>query len=133
MIDGVALAIVAAVGLFLGVLGIVSLVAPARARGFLLGFAGSATKHYAELGIRLLVGAAFVVAAPQAPWSAALGLFGWVLLVTTAVLFLVPWRWHHRFARRAVPEALRFLPWVGVASLVFGALVLWAAIRGFAA
>jgi hypothetical protein len=128
-----ALALVAAAGVFIASIGVVSLVAPPRASRFLLGFASSPSKHYAELAIRFLVGGAFLIAAPRAVWPVALGAFGWVLIGTSAVLLLVPWHWHHRFARWAVPQALRFLPLVGVASVVMGALIVWAAVGGYAA
>jgi uncharacterized protein YjeT (DUF2065 family) len=59
--------------------------------------------------------------------------FGWVLLATTTGLLLIPWHWHHRFARRAVPWVLRFLPLLGVASVALGVLVLWAVCWGRAA
>lgn len=123
----------ATTGIFFAVLGAVSLVAPPLARRFLLGFAGSPSRHYAELAVRILVGGAFLIAAPRTLWPVALGAFGWVLVGTTAVLLLVPWHWHHRFARQAVPEALRFLPLVGIASLSLSAVILWAAFHGFAA
>ena len=132
MIEAVALAIVMVTGIFFLSLGGTSLVAPARASRFLLGFAGSPSKHYAELVVRLLVGVAFVLAAPRAFAPVAFTLFGWLLLVTTAGLLFSPWHWHHRFAGRAVPEALRFLPIVGIASVALGALVLWAVARGSA-
>lgn len=133
MIENLALALVATAGVFVASIGVVSLVAPARASRFLLGFASSPSKHYAELAIRFLVGGAFLIAAPRAMWPVALCAFGWVLIGTTAVLLLVPWHWHHRFARSAVPQALRFLPLVGVASVVLGALIVWAAVDGYAA
>lgn len=133
MIEAVPLAVVAVAALFFVVLGAASLVVPARAGRFLLGFAGSPSRHYAELAARLIVGGAFLLAAPYALWPRAFSMFGWVLVVTTAGLLLIPWRWHHRFARRAVTEALRFLPLVGVASIVLGGLVLWAILRGHAA
>lgn len=125
-----ALAIVVATGAFLVALGATSLLAPTHARRFLLGFAGSPSKHYAELGIRLVAGVAFVLAAPYVRFPAAFSVFGWVLVATTAGLLLVPWHWHHRFARRAVPGALRFLPVVGASSVVLGLLALTAVYRG---
>ena len=44
----------------------------------------------------------------------------------TAVMALVPWRVHDRFARSAVPKALGFLPLIGISSLLIGAALLWA-------
>jgi hypothetical protein len=119
--------------LFFVALGAASLVAPARASRFLLAFADSPSKHYAELATRFLAGGAFLLAAPYALWPGAFSIFGWILVATTAGLLLIPWRWHHRFARRAVPEALRFLPLVGVATIVLGGLALWAVVHGHAA
>lgn len=133
MIDGMALAGVAVAGFYLVVLGGAAFVAPSLARRFLLGFAATPTRHYAEMAARLCLGAAFVIAAPALAFSGPFRLFGWVLLATTLVLVLVPWRWHDRFARRVVPEALRFLPLLAVCSASLGALVLWAAWRGSAA
>ena len=100
-----------------------ALAAPARARRFLLGFASSPVLHYAELAIRCVVGAGFVHRAPNMRFPLVFTVAGSVLLLTTAGLVLVPWRWHRRFAERSVPAALRFLPLLGVASLLLGGLV----------
>jgi hypothetical protein len=133
VINTIPLAVVAAAALFLLALGAASLVVPARASRFLLGFADSPFKHYAELATRFLVGGAFLLAAPNARWPGAFCILGWLLVATTAGLLIVPWHWHHRFAQRAVPKALRILPLVGVASTVLGGLILWAVLRGHAA
>lgn len=98
--------------------------APSRAGQFLLGFARSASTHYAELAIRAVVGIAFVWAAPTLRGAVVFRTFSWVLLVTTAGLALVPWETHRRFARWAVPRALEHLPLIGAAALAVGALVL---------
>lgn len=130
MVEVMALAIVVAAGAFLTALGAASLFAPTHASRFLLGFASSPGKHYAELGLRFLAGGAFVLAAPYVILPAAFSVFGWVLVATTAGLLLVPWRWHQGFAQRAVPGALRFLPLVGASSVALGVLVLLAVYRG---
>ena len=132
MIDALALTVVISAGMFFVALGGVSLFAPSHASRFLLGFADSLAKHYTELAVRFLVGGAFVLAAPRAYVSGMFSFLGWVLLATTVGLLLIPWRWHHRFARRAVPEALRFLPLIGASSVVLGGLVLWSVFRGSA-
>jgi len=133
VIEAIALAGVAAAGLFFIALGSSALIAPCRASQFLLGFAGSPSRHYAELALRFLVGGCLVASAPRMLFPVAFSLFGWVLLTTTAALLLVPWRWHNRFAARTVPAALRFLPFVGVSSVALGGLVLVAVFRGNAA
>jgi hypothetical protein len=129
-IEVVARAVVVAAGAFFTTLGGLCLLAPSHASRFLLGFAGSPGRHYAELALRLLVGGAFVFAAPGMRFPSPFAVFGWTLLVTTAGLLLTPWRWHQRFAQRTVPAVLRFLPWVGVSSVLLGGMVLAAVLQG---
>lgn len=117
--------ILIAVALFLFALGLVALMRPGSAKRFLLGFATSAPKHYAELVARLLAGGAMLIAAPHSTYATGLSIFGWLLIGTTAVMALVPWHIHRRFAETSVPQALRFLPMIGVASLALGGLLLW--------
>lgn len=129
MLDMFSLSVVLLAGLYFVALAAVALIAPARASVFLLGFASSAATHYAELLVRLLVGVAFVAQAARMPFAAVFYAFGWLLLITTLGLFLVPWQRHRRFAQHAVPLALRHLPLVAFASLLMGGFVLWSAIR----
>jgi hypothetical protein len=35
--------------------------------------------------------------------------FGWILVMTTVGLLLIPWQWHHRFGKWAIPFAIRHL------------------------
>lgn len=133
VIEFLELAVVASAGVYFVALGGSAFLSPPATRRFLLGFASTPAKHYVELAARALLGGAFVVAAPMLPLSGPFNLFGWMLVGTTLVLVLVPWRWHHRFAQRVVPEALRFLPVLGACSLLLGALVLWAVWHGYAA
>ena len=133
MIEVLALTVVVLAGLYFIALAAVSLFLPVRANRFLLGFADSALKHYAELLLRVVVGAALILHAPRMLLSGAFTLFGWLLLITTACLLLVPWRWHHRFAQHLVPRATRHITLIGLVSLVLGGLILAAVVRGSAA
>jgi hypothetical protein len=117
--------ILAAVAVFFLLLGLISLIRPNHAKRFLLGFAASAPKHYAELCARFVVGGAMLVVASHSTHSVALTAFGWLLIVTTAFMAIVPWGVHRRFTEVAVPKALRFLPIIGVTSVVLGGLLLW--------
>lgn len=130
MIESMALAVIVFAGLYLIGLGTVSLLAPSRAARFLLGFVSSARAHYLELFLRFVVGAALVLSAPRMLLPGAFQLAGWVLLVTSACLLLLPWRWHQRFAQQAVPKATRHLSLIGVASLAMGGFLLVAVVMG---
>lgn len=111
-------------------IGVAALLAPGRASRLLLGFAATPRVHYAEMLARLMVGGSLVLYAPLMFAARVASLFGWVILVTTAGLLLLPWRWHHRFAQRVVPPTLRWIAVIGVFSLALGALLLAAVIRG---
>lgn len=128
-----ALAVVVLASLYLLALGAASLLVPARSSRFLLGFASSAFAHFTELFLRFAVGAALVIHAPRMSLPGAFSLFGWVVLVTTACLLIIPWQWHHRFAQRVVPLFTRYVALIGLVSLAIGGLLLWAVVDGRAA
>ena len=130
MSSAFAAAVVLLAGLYLCALALAIFVAPSRAARFLQQFASSQRLHYLELCIRLVVGAALLVRASHMPFPGIFDVVGWVLILTTAVLFLVPWRLHRRFAERAVPMAIRHLGPLGFASLVLGGLVLLSVVNG---
>lgn len=130
MIEVVASVGVGLAGLYLVALGLAAFMVPDRAARFLLAFASSGTAHYVELLIRLGVGVALVVRAPAMLFPQAFEVFGWVILVTTAGLFAVPWRWHHRFALRVVPPMVPHLKLLGVTSGLLGGSILVALLVG---
>lgn len=130
MLETLPLIVVLLTALYLFGLGLASLVAPARAANFLLGFTGSAFLHYIELLLRLAVGGAFLVHAPYMASSDIFTLFGWILIITTACLFAIPWRWHHRFAQMTVPRVIRYLRLIAVVALAMGSFILAAVFRG---
>ncbi len=125
MLHALTFVILILVGVYFIALGVTSLFAPAKAKAFLLGFAGSPFKHYLELALRLVVGGSILVQAPHLIYPGAFTLFGWILIVTTVCLLLVPWKWHRRFAEKAVPIAVGYLPIIGVASFALGAGLLF--------
>ena len=129
-LDVPAFVIVLSAGLYLAGLGVLSIADARRAALFLGSFAGSARAHYLELVIRLIVGLAFIRLAPEMPFATGFSAFGWLLVVTTLCLFAVPWRWHHKFAQRSVPHAVRYLKLFGAVSFAFGVFVIVCAAAG---
>lgn len=101
-----------------------ALARPARAERFLAAHAASRRAHVLELGLRALVGLAFLVAAPAMRFAPVFRLSGWVLLATTLVLALLPWRLHHDFAAWSVPIATRRMALVGCGALAAGGVLL---------
>lgn len=126
MIAALAKIVVIATGLYFIGLSAVCLLAPDKARNFLRKFASSGFAHYLEMTIRIVAGGALITHAPDMAYSGAFNLFGWVLVISSAALLLVPWRWHHRFGQWAIPFAIRILPLFAALSLVLGASILYA-------
>jgi len=119
-------AVVGLAAIYLLVFGMFAVAAPSRITVYLHGFASSAGLHATELIVRLVVGIAFVGYASQMQFDALFRAFGWILVITTIGLAALPWRWHERFARAAVPAAIRYHPLIGIAAIAAGAFVIWA-------
>lgn len=130
MLSMLALLVVLLTGFYLVGLAALAISALAKATRFLSAFATTALAHYLELAVRLAVGWSFMMHAPHMMFAPAFSFFGWALVITTAGLLVVPWRWHQRFARYVVPHATRQLGLVAAVSLAGGCVVLAAAIRG---
>lgn len=126
MIDSLPSLGVLAAGIYLLTLGLFSIVRPESTRRFLSAFASSAQAHFVELLARLVLGGAFIAAAPGLAFSPLFVVFGWVLVATTLVLLALPWRWHSRFASWSVPIATRNMRLFGIGSFAGGVVVLCA-------
>ncbi len=118
--------IVAATGLWLAGPALSIVIAPARAGGVLGRFASSAQAHYAEQVVRLTAGAAMVIFAIETRFPDLIRCFGWIIIVTTSGLLLIPWRWHQWFAQWAIPQALRHIKLFALGAFVLGAFLLYA-------
>ena len=121
--------IVVSIGIFLIGLSVVIAVKPMRAQRFLKSFASSARAHYTEQALRLTGGAAIVVFAPSMSLSSLFRSFGWIIVVTTVGLLLIPWQWHHKFGEWAIPLAIRHLKLYAIGALALGTFILYAALR----
>ena len=115
----------------LGLIALAGVVASNRllAERFLNLFASSAQTHYIEQVLRLVVGTSLIIFSPLMWYSYVFQIFGWLFVVTTLGLLLVPWQWHHRFAERVIPLVIHHLEIYGVATFVLGAFVLYSASR----
>ncbi len=99
------------------------------AEKFLRLFASSVKSHYTEQILRLIVGTAILIFSPSMWYSDLFRIFGWIIVITTVGLLVMPWRWHQRFAEKVIPLVIRFIAMYGVASFVLGAFILYSASR----
>lgn len=102
-INTIAAIIIVLAGTWLIGLAGVAVAKPDRVKQFFGKFASSAFIHLFEMFVRIIVGTAFVIYSPQMKFSAVFAGFGWLLILTTAVLLFVPWKLHRRFADRSLP------------------------------
>jgi hypothetical protein len=117
-------ALIIGFGTYLIVLGVTAVVRPERAKAFLVTFASSAPTHFAEMLVRLVIGAALLTAAPGMRFPGFFVVFGWAIIGTTIVLLVLPWRLHQRFAQWSVPRVTRNMPLFALGPLSGGVLVL---------
>ena len=128
----VAAFVVVAFGVSLIAFTSVAFARPVIAERFLSAFASSARTHYVEQVVRLLVGAALVVLSPTMWQPRMFWLFGWTIVISSAVLLCVPWRWHRRLGERfrILPLLIRHLSLYAVGSSALGALLLYGVFAG---
>ena len=115
--------------LFLTGLAVVIAAKPSLAQRFLRSFASSARAHYTEQGLRLLVGAAVVNFADSMWYPELFKLFGWLIVVTTVGLLLIPWHWHQRFSTWVMPPVIRHMRVFSLVASALGVFILYGVSR----
>jgi hypothetical protein len=88
--DSLAAVIVLFAGLWLIGLATAAIAKPELVKGFFGKFASSAFTHFLEMFLRIIVGTAFITYAHQMKFALVFMVFGWMLLLTAAVLLFVP-------------------------------------------
>ena len=123
--NGVAELIVIGFGIYLLGLCAMSITNRHAVDRYLKSFASSAKLHVWEQCIRIVVGSALVSLSDSMRHGVFFRWFGWILIGTSGVLLLLPWKQHQRFAHRVVPLALRYrFVYMGGAAIL-GVWILW--------
>lgn len=126
MISIVAQWMAVVLGLWLIGLGGLMALAPRRALAALAAMGGTTRVHFGEMAVRILAGAALVVASGGSRFPQALWLIGAFLIVSAVVLMLLPRRWHSAYSRW---WAARIPVWgvrvVAPTSVLIGAALIW--------
>ena len=117
-------------GVWLIGLAILAVAKPEAIKHFFGKFASSAFAHFFEMFGRLIVGAAFVIYAPQMMFPMVFTAFGWLLIGTTAVLIFVPWKLHRKFADRSLPMVEKWMTLFGAVSFCGGLFLLYSLFFG---
>ena len=96
---------------------------PEIALRYLGKFASTNLINYTEITLRMIAGIAFVLFAPDSKFPLILESFGWILVVTSAILYLVPRKWHSAYAvywsEKLTPLMLRIVSPISLAAGIF--------------
>jgi uncharacterized membrane protein YfcA len=101
MIIAIAKWVVLSFGIFIIFAGFVMLFAPKKARATLQKAGSTNFINYAEITIRLLPATALIVYSDFSKYPEAFFIFGWVMVITSLVLYIVPRKMHHSYSLKS--------------------------------
>jgi hypothetical protein len=120
--------ITAMFGLYLITLLIVTLLRKKSAINYFSSFASSAKAHYFEQLLRLIAGLGLLIYSDNMLFSNLFGIFGWVLVATSILLIITPWKWHNKFGEWAIPFTIRNLILYAVSASIIGLVIIYCVI-----
>lgn len=85
-------------GVFIIFVGFLMLFKPENARAILRKAGSTNFINYSEITIRLIPAAALILYSDFSKFPLAFKVFGWVMLLTSAVLYIIPRKTHHAFS-----------------------------------
>ncbi|QED38091.1 hypothetical protein FK178_10305 [Antarcticibacterium arcticum] len=88
-------------GSFIILCGFIMLISPGKARSILRKAGSTNFINYAEITIRIIPAVALIVCAETSKFPEAFKIFGWIMLVTSLILYLVPRKLHHQFSMKS--------------------------------
>ena len=114
-------------GLFLLYSGFLMFFKPEMVRAIIAKAGSTYLINYTELGIRLLIGIAFLVSTVYSNYELQFTIIGYFLIISALLLMLVPIKKHNQFSRKAA-EKLKpiYLKICAPFAILFGVLVLYA-------
>ena len=116
-------------GLWLIAVGVFICARPLIALQYLGKMASTNLINYTEISLRMISGFAFVIYEELSRFPEVLRISGWFLIISSAILFLIPRRWHAAYAvywsKKLTPLYLRI---ASPFSLAAGTFLIFAAI-----
>jgi hypothetical protein len=85
-------------GIFLIGVGLLMLLKPSKARGYLRRAGSTNLINYTEITIRMIPAAGLVMFSEYSMFPEIFKYLGWFMIVTSLVLYFVPRRLHHHYA-----------------------------------
>lgn len=104
---------------------IVTLLKKETAIAFLSAFASSAKAHYIEQFYRLVVGLGLFIYADHMLFSGVFKIFGGLLIASSVLLIILPWKWHNKLGKWAGPIVIRNIVVYAVSASILGLVILY--------
>jgi uncharacterized membrane protein YfcA len=116
-------------GIFFICVGIIMLFAPKIARQILRKAGSTNFINYAEITIRMIPAAALILYSDFSKYPTAFKTFGWLMLITSCVLYFVPRQIHHRFSLKAA-NILKpiYFQFISPFAFLFGVILIYCVI-----
>lgn len=113
-------------GIFFIAVGLIMLLAPKTARQILRKAGSNNFINYAEITIRMIPAAALILYANFSKYPEVFKIFGWIMLITSLILYFVPRQIHHKFSLRCadIIQPLYF-QLISPFAFVFGAALIY--------
>jgi len=126
MIIEVAKWIVIFFGLFIIFIGFIMLIYPIKARSTLRKAGSTNFINYAEITIRLIPAIALILCSELSKFPDAFKVFGWIMLITSLVLYFVPRKIHHKFSIKSA-DILKpiYFRLISPFAFLFGGLIIY--------
>lgn len=113
-------------GVFLIGVGLLLLLAPTKARGYLKKAGSTNFINYAEITIRMIPAAGLVIYSDFSEYPEIFKLLGWFMIGTSIILYFVPRDVHHKYALWCAdflkPRYIRLL---SPFSMLFGFIIIY--------
>ena len=88
-------------GIFIISIGFVMLISPTKARNTLRKAGSTNFINYAEITLRLIPAIALILCSEISKFPLAFEIFGWIMLITSLILYVVPRKIHHKFSMKS--------------------------------
>lgn len=113
-------------GIFIIFIGFVMLINPKKARNTLRKAGSTNLINYTEITVRLVPAIALILYSEFSKFPDIFKIFGWIMLVTSVILYLVPRKIHHKFSMKSA-DILKpiYFQLISPFAFLFGGLIIY--------
>ncbi len=113
-------------GIFIIFIGFVMLINPTKARNTLRKAGSTNFINYAEITLRLIPAIALILYSEFSKFPLAFKVFGWIMLITSLILYVVPRKTHHKFSMKSADMLEPFyFQLISPFAFLFGGLIIY--------